>query len=89
MRKVLFAGVVAFSLFASGCTVAPDEARGAISAMGFTNIELGGYAPFSCGRDDVFARSFTATGADGSRVEGVVCSGFFKGATVRITRTQR
>lgn len=81
MRRAL---ALAALLSLGACTVPEDQARIAIAANGMTAIELGGYPLLGCGRDDSFARSFTATTAAGQRVRGVVCSGVFKGATVRI-----
>lgn len=69
-----------------GCTVAPNEATNTLAAAGYTNIDLGGYSWFGCGRDDGFSRTFTATSVNGSHVEGVVCAGLLKGTTVRTTR---
>jgi len=77
--------VVAVALALSGCTVPESQATSAIEAMGMTNVQVGGYAFFGCDDKDSFASTFTATGANGRSVRGVVCSGLFKGATVRIT----
>lgn len=80
MKKALlvFVAVVAVSACSSR-----SDAEGALTKAGFTNIETHGYAFFSCGDDDTFKTKFTATNPQGKRVEGVVCSSWFKGATIR------
>lgn len=80
MKKILFALPVV-ALLAS-CGVNPHAAKSAIEAYGMTNVEIGGYAFFGCGKDD-FSSSFKATGVNGKPVSGVVCSGLLKGVTVR------
>lgn len=78
------AALVALVLLA-GCS---DPNKGKLirilEAEGYTNIQLGGYAFFMCGQDDLFATSFTATGPTGQPVSGAICSGVTKGATVRL-----
>lgn len=68
----------------AGCTVSEDQSLLAVQGQGYTNVELGGIALFGCGEDDDFTRTWKATGRDGVRVKGVVCSGLLKGATVRV-----
>lgn len=63
------------------CT-APDETRKTLINYGFTDIVIGRYS-FSCGRDDSFCTSFTATNPQGRRVSGAVGCGLMKGCTVR------
>jgi hypothetical protein len=74
--------LVAVALMLAACT-APDSARNALESQGFTDIQIQGYAFFGCGKDDSFHTKFTAKNAQGRPVEGVVCSGLFKGSTVR------
>jgi len=65
------------------CT-SPADTHKALEAYGFTNINPGGYAGFSCGQDDFYKTKFTATNTIGVQVSGVVCSGLiFKESTVR------
>ena len=67
----------------SGCYSGKD-ARKALEAQGFTNIEITGHAWFACSKNDTFATSFTATNPQGKRVSGAACSGlFFKNTTIR------
>lgn len=81
--KIYPAIIVAAALALSGCTNSND-ARKALEAQGFTEIETGGYAPFACSRDDFYHTKFTATNSQGNRVSGTVCSGFFfKNSTIR------
>lgn len=81
MKYTLLGSLFAVMLL-SGCT-APQDARDALEAQGFTEVSTGGYAFFGCGNDDAFHTEFTAKNAAGKRVSGVVCSGWFKGATIR------
>ena len=58
-------------------------ARRALEDAGYTDITVGGYASWYCGRDDDFATKFTARNPAGRLVSGAVCSGWAKGATIR------
>jgi len=81
MNKILIAIIALAAL--TGCTRA-DEARRVLAGAGYTNIETGGYAFFGCSEDDTFHTKFKARGQNGQQVEGVVCSGVLKGATIRL-----
>lgn len=81
MKKFMIVAVAALAL--SACGVNPDKATRTLKSMGYTNIQIGGFAFFGCGDKDSFRSTFTATGQDGTRVSGVVCSAWFKGMTVR------
>lgn len=81
MRKLLAAAVAVFLLV--GCT---DEtgARHALRSAGLHPTEVGGYGWFGCdSKSDFFSTKFTAMNPEGELVSGVVCSGFFKGKTIR------
>lgn len=67
----------------SSCGVNPTEATRALEAQGMTDVKIQGYAFWGCAESDEFASKFEATGANGNAVSGVVCSGWFKGVTVR------
>lgn len=63
---------------------APDRTETTLQKAGFTNIEVTGWSPFSCGGDDTFSTGFVADNVQGQRVEGVVCCGLIgKQCTVR------
>lgn len=82
MKKILV--IAALALSVSACGVNPQQATRALSAQGIKDVKIGGYSWFAgCGKDDEFASTFTGIGQDGNPVEGVVCSGWFKGVTVR------
>lgn len=66
----------------AGCSSA-DEATRALSGAGYKNITTTGYRVFGCDEKDEWHTGFEATGPNGQRVTGVVCSGVFKGATIR------
>ena len=80
MKKLILIAAIAFL---AGCTQ-PDTAIRALSASGYTQIQITGYNFFGCDEKDSFHTGFTAKGATGQTVEGVVCGGFFKGATIRV-----
>lgn len=84
MKKVILSFVFICSLFLTSCT---DES-GALDALlkaGYHPITVGGYSCFACGEDDTFATKFTAYSSDSSMiVTGTVCSGWFKGKTIRL-----
>lgn len=81
MKKTILL-ILALTLL-TGCTSERD-ARRALEAHGYSNIEITGWKPFSCSEDDFYSTGFRATNPNGREVTGVVCSGlFFKNATVR------
>ncbi len=81
MKKVL--ALAAVALLLAGCTDTSDKNVRLLESMGMTNVELGGYAWFDCSEDDTFKTAFKAVGVNGEEVSGALCSGFFKGTTVR------
>ena len=64
------------------CSSASD-ANKVLKSSGFSEIEIEGYTFFGCGEDDAFHTKFCAKNPKGVRVCGVVCSGWFKGGTLR------
>lgn len=81
MIKKFLLTLVAVALV--GCTDS-DVAHKSLAGAGYTDIEITGYAFFGCSDDDAFRTGFNAKGLNGQPVEGVVCSGWFKGATIRL-----
>lgn len=74
---------IAAVVFAS-MSYTPPHMGSAVEAHGFSDVEIGGWAPLQCGKDDSVCRSFTATNGKGERVNGAVgCGFFFKSCTVR------
>jgi hypothetical protein len=83
MKYLLVIMFVLFVSLAASCTH-PSEAQRVLQEQGYTNIETGGYAWFSCGEGDHYQTKFTATSPSGHRVIGVVCSGLLlKSTTIR------
>lgn len=81
--KVLFAcALVAIIFFLTGCT---DNAKAekVLRSQGYRDIHLTGYRYWGCSKDDSFHTGFRAVSASGAEATGVVCSDWFKGATVR------
>jgi hypothetical protein len=79
MKKI----IIALACILSGCT-AEDSAVRALKQAGYTDIKIEGYAFFACGEDDTFHTKFIANGPTGVISTGVVCSGIFKGSTIRL-----
>lgn len=75
--------VVLIVAFATAVTTSADEAHQTLSSAGFTDVVVGDWAFFACGRDDKRGREFTATNPAGKHVSGVVCCGILKSCTVR------
>lgn len=80
MKKIAL--LIASTSVLMSCS-APDEATRVLESSGFKNVEITGYKIWGCSKDDTFHTGFVATSPNGSRVEGVVCSGLLKGATIR------
>lgn len=83
MRAVAIAMVATLAL--AGCSPNPAAQRAAVEDFGFTDVRIGDYAWFGCSKDDTFASKWTGRNAAGVPVRGVVCGGWAKGYTVRIT----
>jgi hypothetical protein len=81
MKKLLMITGIALSLTACGGN--QEDARKALSSMGFTQIKVGEYAFWGCDKNDSFKSKFTAVNAQGQAVSGVLCGGIMKRITVR------
>ena len=84
MKKIFAMSLlVAVIALGTGCT-SSNEAERVLAANGYTDVQITGYAMFSCSEDDQFKTGFKATAPSGQKVSGAVCSGFLKGATIRL-----
>ncbi len=82
--KILSVIMAAVCVILVGCT-SPESTRNTLETMGFSNITVGGYSFFKCGKDDFSCTSFTATSPGGKSVRGAVgCGLIFKGCTIRL-----
>lgn len=81
MRAI--AMLVMGALVLAGCTDPPTAER-VLQQQNYRDIQITGYGWFGCSEDDTFATRFRARAPNGEMVTGVVCSGWLKGATVRI-----
>jgi hypothetical protein len=71
--RITIAAVLMFlAIVLSSCTQ-PDQAAKVLENAGFI-----------CGEDDNFAISLNTVGPTGRPMSGAVCSGFSKGATIRL-----
>lgn len=83
MKKIVMSLMAVVMVMLSGCT-SPEDANRALSAEGYTNIQMTGFDLFSCSQDDFYHTGFSATNSQGRIVTGTVCSGMlFKSATIR------
>ena len=87
MMVKVFVYVVVFGVFlvfwANTRTHTDEEAKRILSTDGISNIELTGYAWFSCAQDDWTHTGFRGI-KNGQRVEGALCGGLiFKNNTLR------
>jgi uncharacterized protein YcfL len=81
MKK--YVAIALVTLLLAGC-YSSNDARKALEAQGFTDIEVTGHAWFACSKSDTYATSFNAKNPQGKRVSGAACSGlFFKNTTIR------
>jgi len=62
-----------------------EGAKMALESQGFDKIEMTGYTFFGCDEKDTFHTGFKACrGPENTNcTSGVVCSGLFKGSTIR------
>jgi hypothetical protein len=74
--------VLFFTIALRGCTD-EDGARRVLQQNGYKDITITGYRFGMGGEHDTYVTGFEATSPSGSRVSGAVCSGLFKGSTIR------
>lgn len=77
-KIILFASVMVLV----GCT-APERTERVLQEQGYTDIQIKGFSWLSCS-DDVFRTKFEAKSPSGYEIKGAVCSGWFKGNTIRL-----
>ena len=61
-----------------------NEAVRALHTAGYSDTIITGWAWFECDKNDTFQFKFQAVGPTGQPATGAVCSGFFKGNTIRL-----
>ena len=85
MKKLINTSLLVLSLmFLTSCTNTKNAKR-VLEISGYTNIEMTGYRFFGCsGDDEDFHDGFKAKAPNGEIVTGVVCSGVYKGSTIRL-----
>ena len=69
-------------LLTAACTSERDVEKYA-KMEGWESYKVEGYGIFACSEKDVFSTKFTAV-KGGKTFSGVICSGFLKGATLRL-----
>lgn len=76
--------ILILCLFLVACTDA-DKAKQVLEDAGYTDIRITGYNYFGCSGKDSYHTGFIATSkSTGRTVEGVVCSAWLKGSTIRL-----
>lgn len=78
--------LVALTAAAALLTACSDEAgtHRVLLAAGYTQIQVGGHAPWGCADDDTFQTAFRATGPTGKPVQGVAWAGWLTGSTTHL-----
>lgn len=67
----------------SGCTES-GKARRILENDGYVDVNITGWRPLACGKDDWYSTGFVAK-KNGKTIEGTVCSGLvFKSSTIRV-----
>lgn len=89
MKMKIGFSIAATAMLLAGCTQPQPDVAEQLSGYGMTNVQTDGYDFFACGRDDTFATRFKAFNSQGMPVSGVLCSGWFKGGTVRNLRVKQ
>lgn len=85
IAAVIAASAVGWYVLANRVEAGDERVLDTLRGAGLRDPELGGAATFNCAEGES-SRHFTATNADGARVEGTVCCGLTgvgKGCTVR------
>jgi len=75
--------LILITVYLTSCGVNPNEGRRVLESQGLSKVEIGGWSFFGCSERDTFRSKFTAVGVNGKPVNGVLCSSFLKGVTVR------
>lgn len=83
MRNAL---ILFATLALAACSPSTTDVARDVEDYGFTEVQIGSWSTWYCGKDDLWGYHFKATNAQGRRVSGVVCGAALKGATVRILR---
>lgn len=73
--------LIILTMILTGCSDGLNASR-ILEADGVTEIEITGYQYFGCGKDDTVHTGFRGH-KNTKKVAGVVCSGLFKGYTIR------
>jgi len=81
MRKLFLLLAVCFMF--SGCSDI-EKARRILTEQGYTDITMTGYSYWGCAESDTFHDGFSAKSPGGKYCSGVVCSDWFKAATIRL-----
>jgi len=74
--------LLALLLFVS-CVTDPEGATELLKSRGYTNIQITGYKPFSCWKNEI-ATGFIATNSNNKVDTGCVCENFLTGKRIRI-----
>lgn len=79
-------GLATLTVSAALLVACSDEAgtHRVLSAAGYTEIQVDGFALWGCAEDNTFQTAFRAVGPTGKPVRGVVCADWLKGSTIRL-----
>lgn len=80
---LILAGIVLYIILMPMACTSPVTAQKTLEDNGYTHVQTTGYRWFTCDNHDLFSTGFTAVSPSGKPVSGAVCSGLFKGNTIR------
>jgi hypothetical protein len=63
--------------------VKPAQTTELLSNLGYSDIQIKGFAWFACDKSDIWRTKFKAMNPNGVKTTGAVCSGLFKNNTIR------
>lgn len=60
-----------------------EKGKHQLEMQGYTDIKYTGYSVFCCDEKDTYSSGFICKDKQGNDVKGCICSGVFKGITIR------
>ena len=80
---IILVPILGVGVAVSGLLSDEAGARRVLEGQGIKVTSVGGYDFLGCSEDDQLRTRFEGVGPTGQPVSGVVCDGWFKGATIR------
>ena len=80
---VAIVAIFAFLIWMKWPKTDTESAVNTLTRQGYIDVEVVGASFFGCAEEDIWRTKFIATSPSGHTVEGIVCKGILKGATIR------